>query len=426
MAAKKHSYVCENCGAQFLQWYGKCPTCQEWNGIVEKVLDSPTQKHDVKAAVTVTAAQTTVEHKKMQTTISEFNDVLSGGFVPGQTILLTGEPGIGKSSLVVQVCASYPTYYVAGEESVGQITARLDRLKLPKESFTFTEETNIEAIIESLKLNKNSFDLLIVDSIQTVWSHDSSGAAGTVGQINASTHALIDFVKEHNKVLIIVGHVTKSGDIAGPKTLEHYVDTVVHFEGDKNQGYRILRSKKNRFGTTDEIGIFEMKEDGLHQHASSTLLDDFNPAPGKVIAGTMEGRRALFLEIQTLVVDTKFTNPRRVCVGYDTNKILMLLAVLQKHVAIHLEQKDVYISIMGGVDIKNPLIELGIVASVLSSYRNKPFPATYCFSGEVDLLGRTRTRYKLDNLLKQASKLPTPQLISADKVSNVIELFKLL
>ncbi|KXK09083.1 MAG: hypothetical protein UZ21_OP11001000136 [Microgenomates bacterium OLB22] len=425
MAAKKSTFVCENCGEHHLQWYGRCPSCNAWNSVVENT-DPSKRSGGIKAAQTIKASQAATIYNKMHTAIGEFDDVLNGGFVPGQTILLTGEPGIGKSSLVVQVCAAYPSYYIAGEESVNQITARLDRLKLQKNAFTFTEETNIEAIRESLDIHKDSFRLIIVDSIQTVWSRESSGAAGTVGQINACTHALIEFAKEHDKVVIIVGHVTKSGDIAGPKTLEHYVDTVVHFEGDKNQGYRILRCKKNRFGTTDEIGIFEMREDGLHQHSSSTLLDDFSPAPGKIIAGTLEGRRALFLEIQTLVVDTKFTNPRRVCVGYDTNKILMLLAVLQKHLAIHLEQKDIYISIMGGVEIKNPLVELGIIASVLSSYRNKPFPATFCFSGEVDLLGRIRTRFRLDNLVKQAAKLPTPQLISAEKVSNVLELFKLL
>ena len=427
MAKVKTAYFCQNCGAQSAQWKGQCSACKEWNTLVEEAI-SPASEAPV---IGTTTPQTKKKAQKLDeirfetetridTKDQEFNRVLGGGLVPGSVILLGGEPGIGKSTLLLQIALSISkkVLYVSGEESEKQIKLRADRIQSNQDNCYVLAETKTDLI--GLQIEAVQPDLIIVDSVQTLQSPKLESASGTVSQIRECTAELTYYAKATGTPLILVGHITKDGQLAGPKLLEHMVDTVLQFEGDRNYVYRILRALKNRFGSTAELGIYEMLSGGLREvtNPSELLLSNYEePLSGVAVAATLEGQRPLMIEIQALVSTAVYGTPQRSATGFNSKRLNMLLAVLEKKVGFKLGTKDVFLNITGGIHIDDPAIDLGVVMAVLSSNADKPLPASICFAAEVGLAGEIRSVQSIDRRIAEAEKLGFKAIFVASNAS---------
>jgi DNA repair protein RadA/Sms len=416
MSKIKTSFFCQNCGAQYAKWQGQCNSCKEWNTIVEEVIQKeekaswkPTSSEVKKAAkpLRITEIDTTQEIR-MDTTDGELNRVLGGGIVPGSLILLGGEPGIGKSTLLLQISLKLPyrTLYVSGEESQKQIKMRAERITPNGDNCFILTETKTQNIFRQIQ--EIEPEIVIIDSIQTLHTDYIESSPGSISQIRETTAELIKFAKESNVPVILIGHITKDGSIAGPKILEHMVDTVLQFEGDRNHVYRILRSLKNRFGSTAELGIYEMQGSGLREvsNPSEILISHKNEElSGTAIASTLEGMRPLMIEIQALVSTAVYGTPQRSTTGYNAKRLNMILAVLEKRAGFRLGTKDVFLNITGGISIDDPAIDLAVVAAILSSNEDIPINKDFCFAGEVGLSGEIRPVNRVDQRIQEAEKL---------------------
>ena len=431
MAKVKKAFFCQSCGAQNPQWQGQCNVCKAWNTLVEEIIEKETPKEwvlDTSLQNTIPIPINTIDLTqvpRIKTKDEEFNRVLGGGLVPGSVILLGGEPGIGKSTLLLQVSLSLNTnvLYISGEESQQQIKLRADRMGLSGENCFVLSQTETQKIFQQIKKVKP--DLLIVDSIQTLHSNHIESGAGSVSQIRATAGELIQFAKNTNTPVILVGHITKDGNIAGPKILEHMVDTVLQFEGDRNHIYRILRAQKNRFGATSEIGIYEMISQGLRQvtNPSEVLISEKEEAlSGHAIAATVEGIRPLMIEVQALVSTAVYGTPQRSSTGFNAKRLNMLLAVLEKRAGFSLGSKDVFINITGGITIEDPALDMAVVAALLSSYHDIPILQKICFAAEIGLSGEIRPIAKADIRIQEAEKLGFEQIV----VQNFLNLEKQL
>jgi DNA repair protein RadA/Sms len=418
-------FVCYSCGFGSASWIGRCPDCGEWNTLKEQpgFAKATTGKNESIKKMSVTSLKNVKSTTKTRksTDIFEFDRVLGGGFVAGEVVLLTGEPGIGKSTLVLQSLQHMKTLYVSGEESAEQIKDRADRLKVDLNNFMFSSDLQVEGIIQGLDEYKNNLDILVIDSIQTIYSKDITGQVGSISQLKETAKKLITYAKQNNIAVLMIGHITKEGEIAGPKTLEHFVDCVLNFEGEKVSQYRLLRASKNRFGPTDEIGIFEMKAKGLIEVNNPLVFLESQEKleSGKAIVGVAEGKRPLFFEIQTLVVPTMLPVPRRVVKGLDYNKVLLLLAVVRKYLHVPLDKFDIYVNVIGGVSVKSTGSDLGLIASLLSSFKNIPLPKNSVYIGEVGLLGEIRKTYFEEKVIAEAGRLGFKRIISSLNTTNV-------
>lgn len=417
-------FLCSACGYGSASWYGKCPSCSQWNTFFEQKNES---REEIKKAEFIPLAKiSSLKKERGKTGIFEFDRVLGGGLVRGSIVLLSGEPGVGKSTLLLTSLQNLKTLYISGEEAAEQVKDRAERLNINLANFYFSSEIQIEGILNSLKEKIREIDTLIIDSIQTVYSKDIPSPVGSISQLKEVALKLIDFIKQHNLSLILVGHITKEGDIAGPKTLEHLVDCVLYFEGERSSHFRILRCLKNRFGPTDEVGIFEMGEKGLKGVNSSTVFleDDKNNISGKAIVGVLEGTRPLFFEVQSLVVESFLSMPRRVSSGIDYNKLLLLLAVVRKNLNLSLDRFDIYVNVVGGVSLKSTACDLGVIASIISSIKNVVLPEKSIFIGEVGLLGEIRKAPHEAKIIKEAKRFGFLNIYSAEKIKSVKELKK--
>ena len=416
MAKTKTAFFCQNCGTQYAKWAGQCSACKEWNTIVEELIqkeDKSTWKTKVngstKASKPLSIAEiSTDKEERLDVKDQEFNRVLGGGLVPGSLVLLGGEPGIGKSTLLLQIALKLPykTLYVSGEESLKQIKMRADRLFPGSNSCFILTETKTQQIFQQIAALEP--DILVIDSIQTLHSDYIESSAGSISQIRECTAELIKFAKQTNTPVILVGHITKDGSIAGPKILEHMVDTVLQFEGDRNYMYRILRALKNRFGSTAELGIYEMQGDGLREVSNpSEILISKNEEhlSGTAIVATLEGMRPLLIEIQALVSSAVYGTPQRTTTGFNSKRLNMLLAVLEKRAGFKLGAKDVFLNITGGITVDDPAIDLGVVAAVLSSNADIPVEKGVCFAAEIGLAGEVRPVRRVDQRILEAEKL---------------------
>ena len=420
-------YICANCGEGAATWIGKCPSCGEWDSFKKQLEDNlPATQKTEKFSISDLDKVQSINKGRMSTGIFEFDRVLGGGIIRGEVILLTGEPGIGKSTLLLQSLKKLKTLYISGEESASQVKERAQRVGIDLTKFMFSDTIQVESIVEGIEQVKSKIDLLVIDSIQTIYSTKNGGPAGTVSQLRDCALQLIRTAKNTGLALILVGHVTKDGDIAGPKSLEHMVDAVITFEGDKISQNRILRSQKNRFGSTEEIGIFEMVKDGLKEVNNPLIfIDQFTEkVPGKAIAGVMEGKRPLFFEIQTLTAPTILPIPRRVVRGVDYNKVLLILAVLRKHLNISLTNLDIYLNVIGGVSVKSTSADLAIAAAIISSVKNFSIPNNHVFIGEVGLLGEIRKIGYQEKIELEARRLKMSKIYSSTSVSSIDQLSK--
>lgn len=414
MAKTKTIYVCQSCGATSPKWIGKCNSCNEWNTYSEEIKttsskipaisnsfasgNSPILLDDIKEN----------QQKRFSTQNNEFDRVLGGGLVPGSVTLIGGEPGIGKSTLLLQIAQKFQgkVLYVSGEESADQIKMRATRLNASNENLFFLAEVLTEGIINQ---SKNLVpDILIIDSIQTLRTEFVESSPGTVTQIRESANLLLHYAKEYGLPVLLVGHITKEGSLAGPKVLEHVVDTVLQFEGDNNFNYRIIRAHKNRFGSTSEIGIFEMQESGLREvpNPSEFLLsDNLEQYSGIATCAAIEGVRPLLIEVQALVSSAVYGTPQRSSTGFDTRRLNMLLAVLEKRIGFKLSTKDVFLNIAGGLKVTDTAIDLSVICAVLSSDVDRPIPKGTCFAGEIGLSGEIRPTSRIEQRVSEAEKL---------------------
>lgn len=422
----KTSFVCQQCGYKSPSFLGKCPNCGTWNSLVETVerdTAGPStswrtkvnkKERGTKLAVVRLNQVKTTQVSRIDTGVAEIDQVLGGGLVPGSVILLAGDPGIGKSTLTLQILANIGGLYVSGEESAQQVKLRADRLKLPTSKILILSETNVEAIIEAATENIGEIKLLIIDSIQTLWSEELTGAPGAIGQVRESTLKLLDLAKSNHLPILLIGHVTKEGTIAGPKTLEHIVDTVLYLEGDRFQSLRLLRTSKNRFGPVDEVGVFSMEEKGMKEVAnpSELFLGQNEKAAGSVIIATLEGSRPLLVEVQALTVSSQLPMPRRIGTGINNNRLQMLVAILQKHLRLPLGNFDIFVNAASGLKVFEPAADLGICLALVSSFKNKPLPKKTVAIGEVGLLGEIRNVIGLERRIKEAKKLGFTSVIS--------------
>ena len=417
MAKVKTTFFCQSCGAQYSKWQGQCNSCKSWNTISEELIIQPKKnvwklKSNGNKIHTVKPLKISEIHSSETTRLNcyddELNRVLGGGIVPGSIILLGGEPGIGKSTLMLQLVLklSNKTMYISGEESLSQIKLRSDRIGPLNDSCYFLTETNTQNIF--LNIEKINPELVVIDSVQTLQSDFLEASSGSISQLKQTTSEIIKFAKETSISVILIGHINKEGSIAGPKVLEHMVDTVLHFEGDRNYGFRIIRSKKNRFGSTQELGIYEMQTTGLREikNPSEILIPKREyPLSGNSIAVTVEGARPLLVEVQALVSSAVYGTPQRSTTGFNSKRLNMLLAVLEKRAGFHLGTKDVFLNIAGGIKVNDPAIDLSVVAAILSSNNDIPIRDDYSFAGEVGLSGEIRPVQRIDQRVIEAEKL---------------------
>lgn len=413
---KKTVFFCQNCGHEETKWLGQCPMCKEWNTFVEeKVITSSVSAsvktdRDIEKKIVALSQVNTDEQKRFQTGMKELDRVLGGGIVPGSLVLVGGDPGIGKSTLLLQVCQKLAeerqVLYISGEESLSQIKLRANRMGDFSDNMKLFCETNLGTIRDVIEKKQPEF--VVIDSIQTMYSEEVASAPGSVSQVRESTNVFMQLAKGLGITIFIVGHVTKEGTVAGPRVLEHMVDTVLYFEGDRHASYRILRGVKNRFGSTNEIGVFEMRQNGLVEveNPSEYMLSGKpENASGSVVACSIEGTRPLLIEIQALVCDTNFGMPRRTATGTDYNRVNLLMAVLEKRIGLHLANCDAYVNIAGGIRMNEPAIDLGIVMAIVSSYKNRPVDERMIVFGEVGLSGEVRAVNMPEQRVAEAKKL---------------------
>jgi len=418
MAKRKTKFMCNSCGYESAKWMGRCPGCGEWNTMVEEievVTKGPrrTFQHSestAQKATPITAIEI-AEEPRVDTDLNELNRVLGGGIVPGSLVLIGGDPGIGKSTLLLQVSAllankGQRVLYMSGEESVRQTKLRAERLGVTSSELYIYSETNLELVNEAIDNVEPKF--VIIDSIQTVHHPEVTSAPGSVSQVRECTAELMRIAKTKNIAIFLVGHVTKEGQIAGPRLLEHMVDTVLYFEGERHHTYRILRSQKNRFGSTNEIAIFEMLQGGLKEvlNPSELFLQERSQgAAGSTVVASMEGTRPILVEIQALVTPTSFNYPKRMARGLDQNRVQLLMAVLEKRMGMLLQTQDAYIKVAGGVKLDEPAIDLAVLTTIVSSYKDVAVSAHDCFIGEVGLTGEVRRVSRVEQRVQEAAKL---------------------
>jgi len=429
MSKVKTTFFCQKCGTAHAKWQGQCNGCKEWNTLVEEVVEKPKEKGWIapktsksKGAVPIRIQEIdTDKEPRISTNDSELNRVLGGGLVPGSVTLLGGEPGIGKSTLLLQISLQIKgkVLYVSGEESQKQIKLRAERIEAENENCFILSETLTQKIFKQIEALEP--DIVIIDSIQTLQTQYVESSPGSVSQIKECTSELIQFAKKTHTPVLLVGHITKDGAIAGPKVLEHMVDTVLQFEGDRNHIYRIIRAQKNRFGSTAEIGIYEMLSSGLRivTNPSELLISQTDrEMSGHAIAATVEGIRPLMIEVQALVSTAVYGTPQRSTTGFNAKRLNMLLAVLEKRAGFQLGSKDVFLNITGGISSEDPAIDLAVVAAILSSYHDIALPKETCFAAEIGLSGELRPVSKLDQRITEAEKLGFETIVNSKGTKN--------
>lgn len=436
MPKTKSIYICQTCAFESTNWLGQCPSCQSWNSLVETVVATKKTYNTTTVYSNITPILLS-EHKsqslldRLPSNIYEFDRVLGGGFVPGQVTLLSGEPGIGKSTLLLQLCKQLPDkriLYVSGEENLTQIKSRASRMNYSGTNLLLFTETNLDSILSTLEKLKEDIFLVIIDSIQTIYTSELAGMPGSVGQVRECTQKLTTTAKSLQIPMIIVGHVTKDGSVAGPKVLEHIIDTVLYLEGDSQHMYRILKTTKNRFGAISEAGFFEMVPEGMTEvsNPSSLFLSQAKePAIGTCVSVTMEGFRPVLFEIQALIVKTSFGYPRRTANGFNVNRLLVLLATMQKIVNLDLSQYDVYLNIAGGFKVTEYAADLAVCLAIASSFKNKALKPTILAFGECSLTGEVRNVTYQDKRIKEAEKLGFSNAISPVTVKTLKKAFEL-
>lgn len=429
MAKTQTIFVCGECGYETPRWLGKCPACTQWNTFVEEKIDKAT-KTVAASGTTITPIQlNTISSEncsRVSTGYSEFDRVLGGGLVSGSLVLIGGDPGIGKSTLLLQMCnkvdSTKKVLYVSGEESASQVKLRADRISVFNDNILFLGETDlslIENVIDNIKP-----DLIILDSIQTIYSPELTSAPGSVSQVREVTSRVMNIAKKQQITTLIIGHVTKEGSIAGPRVLEHIVDTVLYLEGERFLAYRILRAVKNRFGSTNEIGIFEMKEEGMVEitDPSGILLSESpEKAPGSVIVASLEGTRPIIVEIQALVVSTPFGMPRRMATGIDYNRLVLLMAVLEKRCGFTLHNNDAYVNVIGGLKLDEPAVDLGVLLAIASSYKNRNLRKDTVIIGEVGLTGEIRSVNQIEKRINEIEKTGFKSCIIPESNAKMIK-----
>jgi DNA repair protein RadA/Sms len=416
MSKTRIKYICSNCGYESLRWLGKCPECDSWNTFTEEIIETGNRKSpSYKGTINIKKINEIegVEKNRLITGIGELDRVLGGGFIPGSVILLGGDPGIGKSTLAMQAASeiNHKVLYVTGEESTAQIKTRAARLNIKSDDFFVLSETDLNIIIAAI--NSLSPSLVVIDSIQTMYRSELDNSPGTITQIRECTSQLMDTAKKNGISILIVGHVTKEGFIAGPKVLEHMVDTVIQFEGESHHSFRILRAQKNRFGSTNEIGIFEMHEDGLTEvkNPSKVFLSEREKEiSGSAITASIEGTRPILLEVQALVTPSNFGNPQRVATGFDYRRLSILLAVLEKRGGYRLSANNVFLNMAGGVKIDEPAVDLAVCCSIASSLTDKIVNSKTVLIGEVGLGGEVRSVGHIEKRIQEAEKLGFEQV----------------
>jgi len=425
MSKVKKAFFCQNCGYESVKWIGQCPSCNQWNSFVEEIIQKETAKtngwehyNETAERINKTIQLNEIksnEEKRMLTGDDELNRVLGGGIVPGSIVLVAGEPGIGKSTLFLQIglkLSNKIVLYISGEESEQQIKMRADRLKVLNENFFLLTETSTQIIFQEIKKLKP--DLVIIDSIQTLQTPYIDSSPGSISQIRECASEFQRFAKETNTPVFLIGHITKEGAIAGPKILEHMVDTVLQFEGDRHYAYRILRTLKNRYGSTSELGIYEMSDSGMRAVTNPSeilITQKEDQLSGIAIAATIEGMRPLLIEIQALVTQSIYGTPQRTVSGFDLRRLQLLLAVLEKRGGFHFGVKDVFINIAGGLKIEDPSIDLAVLCALLSSFEDTPLHHHICFAGEVGLSGEIRAVNRIDQRIAEAEKLGFEKII---------------
>ena len=431
---QKTVFVCTDCGTESPKWMGKCPGCGAWNTMAEEVIVAPPKGQQKSTSIASSSKPkplqeiSTAEEQRRSTGLLELDRVLGGGIVPGSLVLIGGDPGIGKSTILLQCCQhlgkTQRVLYISGEESQRQIKLRADRLSVDTENLQIYSETNMQNIINCIYQEKP--DILVLDSVQTMFNPDISPAPGSVSQIRDVAATLMRIAKEESIATFLVGHVTKEGSIAGPKILEHIVDTVLYFEGEQQRAYRIIRAIKNRFGSTNEIGVFEMTSEGL-QEISNPSLALLSGRPegesGSCILCTMEGTRPVLAEVQALAASSSFGNPRRMTTGVDLSRTLMLLAVMEKRLGMHISSYDIYVNVVGGLKMMEPAADLGVLLAIASSFRNKPLDSGLVAVGEIGLAGELRACNFLENRIAEAEKLGFTKCIIPASNRNKLKKF---
>lgn len=442
MAKTKSAYFCQSCGYESPKWLGQCPSCKQWNSFVEEVVEKSssrvpewrststvtgTNKRSNKAAIIHEIVYS--EEQRILSPDKEFNRVLGGGIVPGSLVLIGGEPGIGKSTLMLQLALSIPqvkTLYISGEESEQQIKMRAERLSQSSNANCYIlTETSMQNIFK--QIDQVEPNVVVIDSIQTLHTAQIESAPGSVSQVRECTAELLRFAKETNTPVFIVGHITKDGSIAGPKVLEHMVDTVLQFEGDRHHVYRILRAVKNRFGSSSELGIYEMQGSGLREVSNPSeimLSQREEPVSGIAVAAMLEGIRPLMIEVQALVSNSAFGTPQRSSTGFDTKRLNMLLAVLEKRFGFRLSAQDVFLNIAGGLRVEDPAIDLAVIAAIISSQQDIALPANITFAGEVGLSGEIRAVNRIEQRIQEAEKLGFEQIFISKYNSKGLDVKK--
>ncbi|HHW57973.1 MAG TPA: DNA repair protein RadA [Clostridia bacterium] len=431
MAKSTTKYVCRECGFESSKWMGRCPNCNSWNSFEEKVIeDFKNIRNDRKISQAYLLKEVNFsEEERIKTGIEEFDRVLGSGIVKGSFVLIGGDPGIGKSTLLLQVAGKISrdmkVLYVSGEESAQQIKLRADRILKENQEIYLLCETNIEKILDKIEEIEPNF--VIIDSIQAMYTEESVTIPGSVSQVRQTAQKLMEIAKQKGISIFLIGHVTKEGAIAGPKVLEHMVDTVLYFEGDRTQSFRILRAVKNRFGATHEIGVFDMEEDGLVEIRNpSEFILSHRPkdVSGTAVVCSIQGTRPILMEVQSLICKTTFGVPRRMATGFDYNRFILLLAVIEKRLGINLSQFDAYVNVAGGMKIQEPAADLGVIASSLSGYFNVPIPADVCFIGEVGLTGEVKGVSNIDKRVSEAQKMGFSQVFIPEMKTREIKKFE--
>ncbi len=434
MSKNKIKYVCSSCGYESLKWLGKCPSCESWNTFSEELVEerkTSLKKNYDETKINKLDTKFIESEKRILTSIQEFDRVLGGGIMPGSIVLIGGDPGIGKSTLVMQAASKInePVLYVTGEESFNQINLRAKRLNVNNENISIITETDLDIIISAIEKTKPK--VVIVDSIQTTYKSDFDNAPGTITQIRECTVELMQLAKKSHCAIIIIGHVTKEGMIAGPKVLEHIVDTVLQFEGERSYSYRILRAQKNRFGSTNEIGIFEMHDNGLQEVLNPSeifLSEREKQTTGSVVTASIEGTRPILLEVQALVTPSSYGNPQRVATGFDYRRLSILLAVLEKRANLRLSVHNVFLNIAGGIRIDEPAVDLAICSSIASNFLDKHTKSDTVVIGEIGLGGEVRSVNHIEKRIQEAAKLGFKKIIipsnnlKSIKTKNSIEI----